>query len=103
MLNLYFQNATKGGGGGWGMVRILASFLCSVDHVGCCNGKHVFMYKLYMLNGDYLKQCFLHTICIYMHMCLLIIVLTNHRPINIYYFCGYNQQYVRRSLNIKWC
>ena len=44
---------------------------------------------------------FLHTICIYTHMCLLIIVLTNHRPINIYYFCGYNQQYVRRSLNIK--
>ena len=67
MLNLYFQNATKGGGGG--MVRILASFLCSVDHVGCCNGKHVFMYKLYMLNGDYLKQCFFaHDMYIYAHV-----------------------------------
>ena len=63
MLNLYFQNATKGGGG------ILASFLCSVDHVGCCNGKHVFMYKLYMLNGDDLKQCFC-TRYVYIRTCV---------------------------------
>ena len=60
--NLYFQNASGDQGGGGGMVRILASFLCSVDHVGCFKSSP--SPTIHYNNGFCTRYVYIHT-CVY--------------------------------------